>query len=87
MYSKGQIVFSKKGRDKGLAFIIYDHDEAYVYLVNGKERRLEKPKKKKIIHIQPTNMTDAAIKDKLEKGSYIQDSDIRKALAKYNGNM
>ena len=86
MYSKGQIVFSKKGRDKGLAFIVYDCDKDYVYLVNGKERRLEKPKKKKIIHIQPTNMLDEDIKDKLEKGS-ILDAHIRKALARYNGNM
>ena len=87
MYSKGQIVFSKKGRDKGLAFIVYDCDGTYAYIVNGKERKLEKPKKKKMLHIQPTAMTDEVIKDKLEKGSYIQDSDIRKALAKYNGNM
>ncbi len=85
MYSKGQIVFSKKGRDKGLAFIVYDYDEAYVYLVDGKLRKLEKPKKKKMLHVQPAYIIDEMIKSKLEKGEYILDSDIRKALAKYNG--
>lgn len=86
MYSKGQIVFSKKGRDKGMAFIVYDYEENYAYLVDGKLRKLEKPKKKKIIHIQPSSMTDENVREKLEKGLYILDSDIRKALAKYNCN-
>lgn len=87
MYSKGQIVFSKSGRDKGMAFIVYDYDEDYAYLVDGKLRKLEKPKKKKKIHIQITHNINEDIRNKLENGSYILDSDIRKALAKYNNKM
>lgn len=84
MYSKGQIVFSKSGRDKTLAFIIVDYDDDYVYLVDGKLRILAKPKKKKKIHIQITKKVDEDLKTKLENGLYILDSDIRKALARYN---
>lgn len=47
LYSKGQIVFSKCGRDKGRAFIVYDFNEEYVFIVDGDLRKLEKPKKKK----------------------------------------
>lgn len=84
MYSKGQIVFSKSGRDKGRAFIIYDYDEDYVFIVDGDLRKLEKPKKKKKIHIQISKMIDEDLKVRLENELYIQNSDIRKALAKYN---
>ena len=54
MYCKGQIVFSKSGRDKGMAFIIVDFDESYVYVVDGKLRKLENPKRKNPVHIQIT---------------------------------
>lgn len=84
MYSKGQIVFSKSGRDKGRAFIVYDYNDDYVFIVDGDLRKLEKPKKKKKIHIQISKKIDEDIKVKLENKSYILDSDIRKALAKYN---
>ncbi len=84
MYSKGQIVFSKSGRDKGRAFIVYDYNDDYVFIVDGDLRKLEKPKKKNKIHIQITKKIDENIKVKLESKLYILDSDIRKALAKYN---
>ena len=84
MYSKGQIVFSKSGRDKGRAFIVYDYDDSYVYIVDGDVRKLEKPKKKKKIHIQISHHIDEDIKNKLENGSYLLNSDFRKDLARYN---
>lgn len=87
MYSKGQIVFSKSGRDKGRAFVIYDYDEDYVFIVDGDLRRLEKPKKKKKIHIQISKNIDKEIQNKLENELYILNSDIKKALAKYNDKM
>ncbi len=83
MYQKGQVVFSKSGRDKGLPFIIKDEDENYVYLVDGDLRKLEKPKKKKKIHIQITKYVDKTINRKLCGGEYLLDADIRKALAEY----
>ena len=87
LYSKGQIVFSKSGRDKGRAFVIYDYDEDYVFIVDGDLRRLEKPKKKKKIHIQISKNIDKEIQNKLENELYILNSDIKKALAKYNDKM
>lgn len=84
MYSKGQIVFSKCGRDKGRAFIVYDYNEDYVFIVDGDLRKLEKPKKKKKIHIQISKHIDEEIRNKIENELYLLNSDIRKALAKYN---
>ena len=77
-------MFSKSGRDKGRAFIVYDYDESYVYVVDGKVRKLDKPKRKNYSHIQITKTIKDDIKSKIENGQYIMDSDIRKALAEYN---
>lgn len=84
MYIKGQIVFSKSGKDKNHTYIVYDSDKSYVYVVDGKLRGLDKPKRKNPIHIQVTNTVNEDIRKKLENGEYILDSDIRKALAEYN---
>ena len=87
LYQKGQIVFSISGRDKGRAFIIYDYNDEYVFIVDGDVRKLDKPKKKKIIHIQMSKHIDKDIRNKIETGAYLLDSDIKKALAKYNDKL
>ena len=53
---KGQLVKSIAGHDKGEYFLIYEViDDDYVKIVNGKTRRLEKPKLKKIKHLKKLN--------------------------------
>ena len=45
--SEGEIVLSRAGRDRGRAFVILKLlDEAYVLLVDGRLRTLERPKKR-----------------------------------------
>ncbi|MCL2215977.1 MAG: KOW domain-containing RNA-binding protein [Defluviitaleaceae bacterium] len=73
----GQIVFSKAGRDKGLAMVILEVKGEYLYLADGTTRSLQKPKKKKAKHVQPTNH----ILELLPAcGRDLQDADIRKGL-------
>ncbi len=79
-YQIGQIVYSKSGHDKGEAMLILSVEGRYLYLVNGKTRRLEKPKCKKMIHVQPTHYVDTAIAEKLRRNEAIQDAEIRKAI-------
>lgn len=82
MFTKGQIVFSKSGRDKGNPFIVVSVDDANsrVYICDGKFHTLSKPKKKNSIHLQPTNTVDEDIQLKLEDNSYLLDADLRKRL-------
>ncbi len=82
-YTIGQVVFSKSGRDKGRPFIVIKVDKQYLYLVDGSLRKLEKPKKKKNIHVQKTHDIIDHIKKNIEEGKKITDSDIKKALKKY----
>ncbi|MCM1523733.1 MAG: KOW domain-containing RNA-binding protein [Ruminococcus sp.] len=51
----GMIVRSCAGRDKGNFLVIVQTDNDFVYLADGKERRLVAPKKKRLKHIKPTN--------------------------------
>ena len=49
---KGQVVRSKKGRDEGKVYIIMDIiDDDLLLLVDGKLRKLDRPKKKKVKHL------------------------------------
>ncbi len=55
-FEVGNVVISKSGRDKGVFFVVVEICEGFVYLADGKLRKLEKPKKKNQKHLQRTNM-------------------------------
>ena len=83
--SIGGIVISKRGRDKGRPFVIVKIDGAFLYLADGKLRRLEKPKKKKVMHVQITESISVETAGKLAAGS-LQDADIRKVLLRFGNS-
>jgi ribosomal protein L14E/L6E/L27E len=65
----GSIAVSTAGRDKGRTCIIVGVlDERYVLIADGRKRKIEKPKKKKMKHIRPVGRLDgdlaALLKDK-----------------------
>ena len=51
-YKTGMLARSKAGHDIEKVYVIVDVDEAYVYLVDGRIRTLDRPKKKKKKHVQ-----------------------------------
>ena len=75
--SRGSLVYSRAGRDKGMLFLVLETDGEYVYLTDGDTRKVLKPKKKKLKHINKTNTVL-----ELDFGN-ISDSAVRKALAEY----
>jgi len=84
--SVGQIVFSKCGRDRGLAFIVIRVQGNYAWLADGKYRRAEKPKMKKRIHLQPVKTIADDITKKITERSGITDADLRKELEAFLSN-
>ena len=52
---KGSIVRAKAGRDKGGFFIVLDADNQFAFIADGKRRKVQHPKKKKLIHLSATN--------------------------------
>lgn len=59
-YNLGTLAFSKAGHDRGELFLIVKAEAEHVYLVDGKLRKLENPKKKNKKHIQPVFKTKEA---------------------------
>lgn len=51
-FEKGMLVKSLAGHDAGEVYIIVETDAEFLYLVDGKIRTLDKPKRKKRKHVQ-----------------------------------
>ena len=80
LIEKGNIVKSISGHDKGGFFICLDVTENYALIVDGKNRKLEKPKKKNVKHLARTS----ACVDVLELAT---NKKIRLVLSRYNGEI
>lgn len=52
---KGMIVRSRAGRDAGRWCVIVGLEENYALLADGDLRKIEKPKRKKLMHLARTN--------------------------------
>jgi ribosomal protein L14E/L6E/L27E len=52
--SLGTVVISSAGHDSGHWFVVTGADGGFVYVADGKERKLASPKKKNIKHIRFT---------------------------------
>jgi ribosomal protein L14E/L6E/L27E len=78
----GQVVISRAGRDTGKKFVVIRViDNFFVEVSDGDLRRIEKPKKKKIKHLNSTNDRVESLEEKLKSGVRITNAEIRKALA------
>ena len=80
---KSSLIVSKAGRDKGQLFFVIDTDAQYVYLADGKSRKLEKPKRKKRKHVQQVPRTESRIAEKIRNGEKVLNSELRKELASF----
>lgn len=55
MIPVGTIVKAKAGRDKEGFFVVVKSEDKWVYIADGKRRKVENPKKKNPLHITVTN--------------------------------
>lgn len=77
----GRFVRSKAGRDKDRLFIITGIvDEAHVQVADGVVRRVDKPKKKKLRHLDILEETCADVVEILAARRRLLDADLRKAI-------
>lgn len=77
----GSVVTSKAGRDKGRSFIVMEIvDEQFVLIVDGCLRKIERPKKKKLMHLTVHNEVIDSLNTKLEEKKQVFDAEIRNCL-------
>ncbi len=80
----GDIVFSKAGRDKDRPFVVLEIlDGQYAYLADGRLRRVDKPKKKKIKHLSKSGQLARDVQRKLNEGDKVTNVDLKRALTEF----
>ena len=75
------VVVSTQGRDQGQWFYVIAEDSIYLYLANGKDRTLDRPKRKKRKHVQKVLRSETRVADKLRLGDKVLNSELRRDLA------
>ena len=75
------VVTSVAGRDAGKWFYVIKTDDTYLYLVNGKDRTLDKPKRKKRKHAEKVLRSETRVAAKLVAGDKVLNSELRRDLA------
>lgn len=76
----GMTARSLAGHDKGGLFVVLRVQEEYLWLSDGKSRPVEKPKKKKIKHLQISYRKDEEINRALLAGNPVRNEEIRRFL-------
>ena len=81
--SKSDIIESLAGRDKGKFFYVIDVEENYVLIADGKGRKLENPKRKKLKHVRRVTRTETRVAAKILNGEKVLNSELRRDLATF----
>ena len=75
------VVVSTAGRDAGQWFYVINADPVYLLLANGKDRTLEKPKRKKRKHVQKVLRSETRVAEKIRSGDKVLNGELRRDLA------
>ena len=75
------VVVSTQGRDQGQWFYVIAEDPIYLFLANGKDRALDRPKRKKRKHVQKVLRSETRVAEKLRLGDKVLNGELRRDLA------
>ena len=81
--SKSDIVISLNGRAQGKLFYVMHVEDNYALLADGKGRKLENPKRKKLKHVRRVSRTETRVAVKLQNGDKVLNSELRRDLATF----
>ena len=79
--SKSDVVISTAGRDKDGIFYVVETEENFALIADGKRRKIENPKRKKLKHVRKVTRTDSRVALKLRSGDPVLNSELRRDLA------
>ncbi len=77
----GEVVRVRQGRERGQLQVVLRSDHDFLFLVDGKHRTVEAPKKKRRKHVNSEGVLTQALTDRIRLGESVLDSEIRRALA------
>ena len=79
------VVLSTTGRDQGKIFYVIGMENDLLLLANGKDRTLDKPKRKKQKHVQKVLRSETRVAVMLRSGDKVLNSELRRDLAIFAG--
>ena len=79
--SISDVVISLAGRDQDTLFYVIGEDGLFLLLANGKDRPLDRPKRKKRKHVQKVLRSETRVANKLLTGDKVLNSELRRDLA------
>ena len=82
---RAHLVEATAGREKGKIFYVMDAEGEYLFLADGKSRRVEAPKRKKLKHVRFIADTGDRVATKIRQSEKITNSELRKAIAAHRG--
>lgn len=85
--AKGDLILSLAGRDQGRLFFVLRLEGEYAFLVDGKLRKIENPKRKKQKHLQFAARIDSTVAERIRSGDKVLNSELRRDLAIYGQNV
>ena len=80
-YNISDVVKATAGRDRDELFYVIALDGEYLTLANGKDRTIEKPKRKKRKHTSKVLRSETRVAEKLRSGDKVLNSELRRDLA------
>ncbi|MBC9785276.1 KOW domain-containing RNA-binding protein [Heliobacterium chlorum] len=77
----GQLVLSRNGRDQNRYFLVLKIlDPDYLLIADGRYRKVDTPKKKKVKHLQLTELVVAEIGEMLQQGKTPTNTQVDSAI-------
>ena len=86
-FNISDVVKATAGRDQGKLFYVIGEDAELLLLANGKDRPLDRPKRKKRKHVQMVLRSETRVAEKLKRGDKVLNSELRRDLAFLAGQM
>jgi large subunit ribosomal protein L14e len=84
----GQVVRVLQGREAGQYMIIVGMiDDRFVLLADGEKRKMNKPKKKNIQHVELTNYISPEVQNSLLETGRVTNGKLRFAISKFAGEI
>ena len=83
--AKSNIVRSVAGRDTGSLFFVLATEGDFLLLADGKQRRLENPKRKRRKHVALVGESHSLVAEKIRSSEKIPNGELRKAIAALSG--
>ena len=81
------LVVSTAGRDQGELYYCVGIEDRYVMLANGKDRTLDRPKRKSLRHVKKVLRSETRVAQKLASCDKVLNSELRRDLAFHASQM